>query len=55
MCYGKIALINNTEQDLDFDFEYDKIEDSGLNINSINKSSLNDYYDFILILEDDNE
>lgn len=55
MSYGKIAFINNTEQNIDFDFKYEKIEDTNLNVNNINKSDLNNYYDFILIMEKDDE
>ena len=51
----KVALINNTDRKLELDFDYDEIKNSGININNINKSELNNYYDFILIYEDDDK
>ena len=52
---NKIAFINNTNNKVDFDFEYVALNNTGLNVNNINKSSVINDYDFILILEENNE
>lgn len=54
MCF-KIGFVNNTDEKVDLDFEYEIIENSGININNVDKSELCDCYDFILILEKDDE
>lgn len=52
MLYNKkIGFINNSKELLKFDFEYEKIEDSGVNIKNINKSEILKDYDFILIYD----
>lgn len=49
---NKIAFINNTDKEVNFDFDYTKLDNTGLDVNNINKSSIIKDYDFILILEE---
>ena len=49
---NKIAFINNTDKEVSFDFDYTKLDNTGLDVNNINKSSIIKDYDFILILEE---
>ena len=49
---NKIAFINNTDKEVNFDFDYTKLDNTGLDVNNINKSSIIKGYDFILILEE---
>lgn len=52
---NKVAFINNTKNKVSFDFEYTELDNTGLNINNINKSNIIKDYDFILILEDNED
>lgn len=49
---NKIAFINNTDKEVSFDFDYTRLDNTGLDVNNINKSSIIKDYDFILILEE---
>lgn len=49
---NKIAFINNTDKEVNFDFDYTRLDNTGLDVNNINKSSIIKDYDFILILEE---
>lgn len=49
---NKIAFINNTNKEVNFDFDYTRLDNTGLDVNNINKSSIIKDYNFILILEE---
>ena len=52
---NKIAFINNTNKEVSFDFDYTGLDNTGLDVNNINKSSIVEDYDFILILEENKD
>ena len=51
----KIAFINKSSKQIKFDFDCDKIKNDDIDIKNINKSSLTEDYDFILIYDKKNK